>query len=80
METKKGEKVFVFQNVPLEKGGHIITVKSSKTGHWEDSVYWERVEEADPTYTCPHFDGSGTVQNWMEQLSKFDFMSNYTKS
>lgn len=66
IDTEKAEKVFVFRNVPLRNGKNTITVKSAKSGLWEDSICWERVKEANPEYTCPDFKENGVVRNWFE--------------
>ena len=66
----KADKVFVFKDVLLKKGKHVIHVRSTKTDHWEDNVQWERVDEPNPDYTCPDFTGSGAVLNWFEDKTE----------
>lgn len=72
VESKNGNKVFVFENVPLKKGLHVIHVRTTKTNHWEDNIHLERVDAPNPEYTCPDVKEGGVVANWFEGKEEND--------
>ena len=69
-DTKKGDKVFVFENVPLAEG---FTSVVAKAGDLMDSITLERVEEMPAIYTLPREDDGGEgVANWFDTADTSD--------
>ncbi|RRD93651.1 beta-galactosidase [Clostridiales bacterium COT073_COT-073] len=58
-----GEKVFVFQNVPLQMGENTITAVA---GELNDTMVIRRVTEPNPDYILPNSDAGSNVTNWFE--------------
>lgn len=60
-----GDKVFVFENIPLKKGFNYI---HATAGSCTDTMTLERVDEKPEIYTLPQEEGEGDgVTNWFEQ-------------
>lgn len=64
--TKNGDKIFVFENVPLEMGFNYIYAVSGKC---TDAMTLERVKEKPAIYTLPQEDDDmDGVSNWFSQV------------
>lgn len=66
VESRSGDKVFIFENVPLEDGFTTVTACS---GSYCDSIALEKVKEKPGIYTLPmeEDDDMSGVANWFEQ-------------
>ena len=65
-----GQKVFIFENVPLSHGFTFITAKARSKAAWvQDSITLERTDKKPEIYTLPQEedDLDGAV-NWFEQV------------
>ncbi|WP_209123816.1 glycoside hydrolase family 2 TIM barrel-domain containing protein [Alkalihalobacillus sp. BA299] len=67
-ETKTGEsRVFIFDNIPLQKALNEIKVVANQEGEvFEDVARFNRVAEPNPSYEAPEEDKGGIVANWFE--------------
>ncbi len=62
--TQKGEdKIFIFENVALQPGLNEVRAVS---GDVEDTAFFNKVEEANPSYVLPESEAGGVVDNWFE--------------
>jgi beta-galactosidase len=68
-ETKTGDKVFKFQNVPLDNQYTTLTVSSKQDA--SDSVTFEKVNQPNPYYVLPEEEEEAQegVRNWFEETT-----------
>lgn len=64
--TVEGDKVFIFENVPLKNG--INTVKAF-TDDCQDFAEFNRTDKANEEYVLKNTNAGGNVANWFEELS-----------
>jgi beta-galactosidase len=58
-------RVFIFENVALKSGLNEIKVLSNQDGvQHEDVAFFNKVEEANPSYVAPEAETGGLVANW----------------
>ena len=60
-QTKSGDKVFVFEHVPLKMGENTVTAAA---GEVADTVIWNRTEQPNPAYTYVDPNPGYNVKNW----------------
>lgn len=81
IETKSGDKIFLFENAPFGEGYHFI---SAAAGKYRDSITLEGVLEPNPTYVLideEAEEGEG-VANWftnliLEEKDEMEFQDGY---
>jgi beta-galactosidase len=67
-ESKIGdEKIFVFENIPLQEGTSVVKAVSSRNGvTLEDTAIFNKVSQPDRSYEAPEEGKGGPVANWFQ--------------
>ncbi len=68
--TRYGDKIFLFENVPLGEGFTYLTAEAViPQGMVTDTITLERVKEKPQNYTLPQESEGDGVANWFEQVA-----------